>query len=60
MHVCAYNMRVPDEVPEWTWNIEKARKNLQKYGVSFAEAVIALEDPLALQFPTEREAKSAS
>jgi uncharacterized DUF497 family protein len=53
-------MRVPDEVPEWTWNIEKARKNLQKYGVSFAEAVIALEDPLALQFPTEREAKSAS
>jgi hypothetical protein len=44
-------MRVPDEVPEWTWNIEKARKNLQKHGVSFAEAVIALEDPLALTIP---------
>jgi uncharacterized DUF497 family protein len=42
---------VPDEVPEWTWNIEKARGNLQKHGVAFAEAVTALEDPLALTIP---------
>jgi uncharacterized DUF497 family protein len=42
---------VPDEAPEWTWNIEKARGNLQKHGVAFAEAVTALEDPLALTIP---------
>ena len=42
---------MPDEVPEWTWNIEKARGNLQKHGVAFAEAVTALEDPLALTIP---------
>jgi uncharacterized protein len=38
-------------VPEWTWDLEKARANLRKHGVSFAEAVIALEDPLALTVP---------
>jgi hypothetical protein len=38
-------------VPEWTWDPEKARTNLRKHGVSFAEAVIALEDPLALTVP---------
>ena len=38
-------------VPEWTWDPEKARANLRKHGVSFAEAVIALEDPLALTVP---------
>ena len=42
---------MPDEVPEWTWNIDKARVNLQKHGVAFAEAVTALEDPLALTIP---------
>jgi uncharacterized DUF497 family protein len=42
---------VPDEEPEWTWNIEKARGNLQKHGVAFADAVTALEDPLALTIP---------
>lgn len=38
-------------VPEWTWDPGKARANLRKHGVSFAEAVIALEDPLALTVP---------
>ena len=42
---------VPDEVPEWKWNIEKARENLRKHGVAFAEAVTALEDPLGLTIP---------
>ena len=42
---------MPDEVPGWSWDSEKARSNRQKHGVSFAEAVIALEDPLALTVP---------
>ena len=41
-------------VPEWTWDLEKARANLRKHGVSFAEAVIALEDPLALTVPDRK------
>ena len=40
-----------EEVPEWTWDPEKARLNRRKHGLSFAEAVIALEDPLALTVP---------
>ena len=51
MYVCAYTSLVPDEVPEWTWNIEKARGNLQKHRVAFTDAVTALEDPLALTIP---------
>jgi hypothetical protein len=42
---------VPDEAPEWIWDPEKARSNRRKHGVSFAEAVIALEDQLALTVP---------
>jgi len=42
---------VPDEVSGWTWDPEKARSNRRKHGVSFADAVIALEDPLALTVP---------
>lgn len=42
---------MPDEVPEWTWDPEKARSNRRKHGVSFADAVTALEDPLALTVP---------
>jgi uncharacterized DUF497 family protein len=42
---------VPDEVSGWTWDLEKARSNRRKHGVSFADAVIALEDPLALTVP---------
>jgi hypothetical protein len=48
---------VPDEVPEWTWDPEKARSNRRKHGVSFAEAVIALEDPLALTVPDRMRAE---
>jgi hypothetical protein len=38
-------------VPGWTWDTEKARANLRKHGVPFAEALVVLEDPLALTVP---------
>lgn len=31
-----------------TWDPAKAKANLKKHGVAFADAVIALEDPLAI------------
>jgi uncharacterized protein len=51
VYVCTYDLNVPVEVPEWTWDPQKARANRRKHGVSFAEALIALEDPLALTIP---------
>jgi hypothetical protein len=33
----------------FTWDPDKARKNLAKHGVSFEEAVSALLDPFALE-----------
>lgn len=33
---------------ELEWDPAKAESNLQKHGVDFADAAIALEDPLAL------------
>lgn len=51
MYVCTYSLRVPEGEPEWIWSIDKARGNLRKHGVAFAEAVTALEDPLALTIP---------
>jgi uncharacterized DUF497 family protein len=35
-------------MPEIEWGSHKASINLKKHGVSFAEAVIALEDDYAL------------
>jgi uncharacterized DUF497 family protein len=32
----------------YEWDSEKARQNLQKHRVDFAEAIYALDDPLAL------------
>ena len=32
------------------WDNRKAEANLRKHGVSFAEAVTALEDPLAITY----------
>ena len=52
MHIRAYNRRVAIE-----WDPEKARENLAKHGVSFADAAIALEDEAAL---TMREDSTAS
>ena len=31
-----------------TWDAEKARKNLKKHGIRFAQAVVALDDPYAV------------
>ncbi len=32
----------------YEWDLDKARRNVAKHGVDFADAVVALEDPLAL------------
>ncbi len=36
------------------WDPVKARSNLRKHGVAFADAVSALEDERALTMPAER------
>lgn len=52
MYICTYTRwSVPDGVSDWTWDPEKALANRRKHGVSFAEAVVALEDSLALTIP---------
>jgi uncharacterized DUF497 family protein len=33
---------------EYQWDRAKAARNLKKHGVAFADAALALEDPLAL------------
>lgn len=35
----------------WTWDVEKAKTNLEKHNVSFALAERALGDPLAITVP---------
>jgi len=36
---------------KFTWDPDKARRNLAKHGVSFEEAASALLDPFALEAP---------
>lgn len=36
---------------EFEWNTEKAARNLQRHGVSFAEAATVFFDPLSLTVP---------
>jgi len=36
---------------EYDWDPRKARANLTKHGVDFADAALVLEDPLALTRP---------
>jgi uncharacterized protein len=43
VHKCTYTVDVPYE-----WDSRKARTNLQKHGVHFADAVAVFEDELAL------------
>lgn len=38
---------------EYEWDERKARSNLEKHGVDFADAVGVLEDELALTIPDE-------
>jgi len=40
---------------EAEWDPAKARANLSKHGIRFADAVIALEDPRAISVRDERE-----
>ena len=39
------------------WDLEKAEANLQKHGVSFAEAVTAFGDPLSMNMPDPDHSK---
>ncbi|HVS14234.1 MAG TPA: BrnT family toxin [Thermoanaerobaculia bacterium] len=39
---------------DYEWDPAKARANLAKHGVSFADAALALEDELALTIRAER------
>ena len=41
-------------MPEVEWDPAKARANLRKHGVRFADAVTALEDPNAISVRDER------
>lgn len=43
LYIRTYNLSV-----RYVWDPEKARQNLQKHGVDFADSVAALEDDLAL------------
>ncbi len=47
-YVCAYTIIVGYE-----WDPKKAQSNLDKHGVSFADAVAVLEDELALTIPDD-------
>jgi uncharacterized DUF497 family protein len=40
-------------VDRYEWDDRKARANLRKHGVDFADAVVALEDELALTIPED-------
>ena len=48
VHICTYNSDVGFE-----WNREKARANLRKHGVDFAEVAEVFEDPHAMTRPDE-------
>jgi uncharacterized DUF497 family protein len=41
--------------PEFEWDDEKAAKNLEKHGISFAQAIPAFHDPLAIDVFDDRE-----
>ena len=52
MHTCAYSRYV-----RYEWDPQKARVNLAKHGVSFADAVGLLSDPLAVTVHDEGTAE---
>ncbi len=45
VHKCAYNQVMDNE---YEWDPKKSASNLRKHGIAFTDAVIALEDDLAL------------
>lgn len=36
---------------EFEWNLDKAKLNLEKHGISFQEAATMFSDPLSVTFP---------
>jgi uncharacterized DUF497 family protein len=40
--------RTKDDYPSFEWDPEKAKRNIRKHQVSFAEASIVFSDPLAI------------
>ena len=36
---------------EWTWDADKARRNLEKHGVSFEAASLVFDDPMLISEP---------
>jgi uncharacterized DUF497 family protein len=46
LHICPY--RKPLTVPNFEWDLEKARANIGKHGVAFEDAALVWDDPLHL------------
>jgi uncharacterized DUF497 family protein len=40
--------------PEFEWDVGKEATNLQKHGVSFAQAAVAFSDPFAVEWIDDR------
>lgn len=55
MYVCT-DMHILPFV-EYEWDERKARSNLEKHGIDFADAASVLEDELALTIPDEEAAE---
>lgn len=41
--------------PEFEWDADKEAANLQKHGVSFAQAAVAFSDPFAVDWIDDRQ-----
>jgi len=48
MYKCAYNMTM-----EYEWDSQKARTNLRKHGIDFADAMTVFSDELAITIPDD-------
>ena len=50
VYTCAYNMLM-----DYQWDPDKARTNLQKHGILFADAVLVFEDTAAITIEDEHD-----
>ena len=48
MYICTYTQLV-----EFEWDPDKAARNLEKHGIDFADAALALYDDLAVTLPDD-------
>lgn len=46
IHAC-----IPSTVADFEWDEEKAKRNLEKHGIDFADAVTVMNDTMALTMP---------